>query len=91
MEALRCTWGEAYEVGVDGGLWWFRRKDGIGGIETATSPDGLLAQIVTDHDVLPVRCPPLPYGSLTATGYQPSGPLVDGTAPDPSPTLLRAV
>lgn len=58
VEALRCAWGEAYEVGVDGGQWWFRRKDGMGGTETAASPDGLLAQIVIDYDVLPVRCPP---------------------------------
>src|ERR1700723_908513 len=58
VEALCCTWGEAYEVGVDEGQWWFRRKDGIGGTETATSPDRLLAQMVIDHDCLPVRCAP---------------------------------
>jgi hypothetical protein len=58
VEALCCTWGEGYEIGVDEGQWWFRRKDGIGGTETAASPDCLLAQMVIDYDCLPVRFPP---------------------------------
>lgn len=38
VEALRCTWGEAYDIGAEEGLWWFRRKDGVGGTETAAFP-----------------------------------------------------
>ncbi|MGH3159123.1 MAG: hypothetical protein ACRDNF_21480 [Streptosporangiaceae bacterium] len=76
VEALRCTWGEAYDVGVDGSQWWFRRKDGIGGTETAASPDCLLAQIVIDHGALPVRCPQPARGPLTATGYHQQPPVV---------------
>jgi hypothetical protein len=70
VEALRGTWGAAYEFGVDGGQWWFRRKDGVGGTETAASPDCLLTQIVIDYGSLPVRCPPPAHGPLTAAGYQ---------------------
>jgi hypothetical protein len=84
VEALRCTWGEAYEVGVDEGRWWFRRKDGKGGTETAASPDCLQAQIVIDYSVLPVRCPPPPRGPLTAAGYH-QRPTCSGTPPRPSP------
>ncbi|HLI77928.1 MAG TPA: hypothetical protein VKV02_13360 [Acidobacteriaceae bacterium] len=84
-DALRCTWGEAYEIGVDGGQWWFRRKDGIGGIETAVSPDCLLAQIVIDYDCLPVRCAASGRGAH-GFGIPPSGRPVDGRVPAPSPS-----
>lgn len=88
VEALRCTWGEAYEVGMDGGQWWFRRKDGMGGTETAASPDGLLAQIVIDHDALPVRCPP-PARPTDRYGIPPMASC-GGTSPRPSPPTLRS-
>jgi hypothetical protein len=55
LDALRWHWDEAYDIGVEDGQWWYRRKDGIGGIETAATPDGLRAQIIMDYTVLPVR------------------------------------
>lgn len=83
VEALRCTWGEAYDIGAEEGLWWFRRKDGVGGTETAASPDLLLAQLVIDYGALPVRCPPLAHGPLTTVvahrpGRRPHHPLPAG-------------
>jgi hypothetical protein len=38
LDALRWHWGTAYEIGVDDGQWWYRRRDGKGGRETATPP-----------------------------------------------------
>jgi hypothetical protein len=78
LEALVCMWGEAYIIGCDEGQWWFRRRDGKGGIETAFTPDCLLAQIVTDFTVYPVLCQlppggtgqPLPPGQPASTGHR---------------------
>ncbi|MGH3156268.1 MAG: hypothetical protein ACRDNF_06805 [Streptosporangiaceae bacterium] len=59
LEALRWNWGEAYHIGCDDGQWWFRRKDGKGPTETASTPDDLRAQIVLDYTLRPVhRAPP---------------------------------
>jgi hypothetical protein len=58
LDALVWNWGEAYEIGCEEGQWWFRRKDGKGGTETASGPDELRALIVTDYTIRPVRRPP---------------------------------
>jgi hypothetical protein len=71
LEALRFNWGTAYEIGVDDGQWWYRRRDGLGGRQTATTPEDLRNMIVTDYGAFPVprehhtttaetRCPPHP-------------------------------
>jgi hypothetical protein len=48
-------WGEAYEIAVDAGTWSMRRRDGIGGVVTASSPDELQKLITEDHAFRPVR------------------------------------
>lgn len=56
LEALRWHWGDAYDIGVDDGdRWWFRRRDGRGGKETAGSPDALRRAIIEDYTFCPVR------------------------------------
>jgi hypothetical protein len=55
LEALRWNWGDAYDIGRDGGAWWFRRRDGYGGKETASGPDTLRRAIVDDYTFRPVR------------------------------------
>lgn len=54
LEALQWHWGNAYEIGVDDGQWWYRRRDGKGGTETAGTPDDLRNQIVIDYTCYPV-------------------------------------
>jgi hypothetical protein len=54
LEALMWNWGPAYEIGVDDGEWWYRRRDGKGGRETASNPDDLHTMIITDYSVYPV-------------------------------------
>lgn len=60
LDALRWHWDEAYDIGVEDGQWWYRRKDGIGGRETAATPDELRARIIVDYTVLPVHRGQLP-------------------------------
>ena len=55
LEVLRCTWGEAYEIGCDDGQWWYRRRDGPGGRETAQNADALHKLIIEDYTFMPVR------------------------------------
>jgi hypothetical protein len=57
LEALCWHWGEVYEIGVDDGQWWYRRRDGKGGTETAITPDELRTQIITDYTIMPVPRP----------------------------------
>ena len=54
LDALQWHWGTAYEIGVDDGQWWYRRRDRLGGTETATIPDELRTMIVTDYTIMPV-------------------------------------
>jgi hypothetical protein len=58
LEALRWNWDLAYDIGVDDGQWWYRRRDGLGGTETAATPDLLHTRIVNDYTDLPVPRPP---------------------------------
>jgi hypothetical protein len=55
LEALQWDWGEAYEIGFDDGEWWYRRRDGFGGRESAFTPDALHKLIVEDYTFRPVR------------------------------------
>jgi hypothetical protein len=73
LEALRWNWGVAYEIGVDDSQWWCRRRDGIGGRETAATPDLLHSQIVNDYTDLPVRRQPPPSGGTPASAPTPAG------------------
>jgi hypothetical protein len=60
LEALQWHWGEVYHIGVDDGQWWFRRRDGKGGTETATTPDQLRTQMSIDYFTFPVNRDALP-------------------------------
>lgn len=60
LEALQWHWGEVYDIGCDDGQWWYRRKDGKGGRETATTPDDLRRQIAADYTFMPVLRPDTP-------------------------------
>lgn len=55
LDALRWNWGDAYDIGLDDGVWWFKRRDGIGGIETASGPDALRRAIIDNYILRPVR------------------------------------
>jgi hypothetical protein len=54
LDALQWHWGTAYHIGVDDGEWWYRRRDGKGATETATTPDDLRTMIITDYTAWPV-------------------------------------
>lgn len=54
LGTLLWNWGEAYDIGCDAGQWWYRRKDGKGGRETAASADELYRMIVADYTFMPV-------------------------------------
>jgi hypothetical protein len=54
LEALQWNWGQAYEIGVDDGQWWYKRRDGKGATETASTPNALHTMIVTDYGTWPV-------------------------------------
>ena len=47
-EALRLTWGQAYDIGFAGGTWRARRRDGHGTLMTGTTPDELNRAIRAD-------------------------------------------
>lgn len=53
LEALRWNWGEAYEIGFAGDLWYAVRRDGRGKLEESTV-DGLRDAILADYLALPV-------------------------------------
>lgn len=53
LNHLRWNWGEAYEIGVAGGLWYARRLDGRGKLEEA-GPEALRAAILADYLAVPV-------------------------------------
>lgn len=67
LETLMWTWGEFYDIGVDDGLWWSRRRDGKGGTETASSPEHLRNQLVTDYFALPIRHASPPTSKATTS------------------------
>ena len=54
LDALRWHWGTAYHIGIDDGQWWYLRRDGKGGRETATTPGALRTMIITDYTTWPV-------------------------------------
>lgn len=53
LEHLRWNWGEAYEIGLTGGLWYARRLDGRGKLEE-DGPDSLRKAIMADYQAAPV-------------------------------------
>jgi hypothetical protein len=53
LDVLRWNWGEAYEIGHDT-RWWFRRRDGYGGVETAAGPEVLRSAIIENYTDRPV-------------------------------------
>jgi hypothetical protein len=78
LEALVWNWGAAYEIGVDDGEWWCRRRDGIGGRESASTAEDLRAWIVTDYTIFPV---PREYHTITSD----STPAYQHRSADPMP------
>lgn len=55
LDALRLGWGAAYEIEVADGLWRAWRRDRIGGVIEAGSPEELRQAILDDHETRPVR------------------------------------
>jgi hypothetical protein len=54
LRVLRWHWGDAYLIGVAGGRWRAKRRDGLGGWLDAADPDGLGALISGDYGRKPV-------------------------------------
>ena len=54
LALLRWHWGDAYDISVDGDQWRAVRKDGEGGMITASRPDELRVLIVADYNARPV-------------------------------------
>jgi hypothetical protein len=55
LDALQWNWGDAYTIGRDDGVWWFRRRDGWGGTVRASTPNELREAIITNYVARPVR------------------------------------
>lgn len=68
LAALRLDWGAAYEIGYDGEDYWALRRDGLGGLITDGTPDGLLRQVRENHAVRPVKLPDPEIAAIEA-GY----------------------
>jgi hypothetical protein len=85
LEALCWNWGVAYDIGVDGGQWWYRRRDGLGGTETAITPDDLHIKIANDYTDLPVRRQPPPSDDTSQSHAKgkPTMPAQSDTTPSP--------
>ena len=50
LETLRWHWGDAYEIGLDDEHGWHaKRRDGLGGLLTASGPDELYRVIEADY------------------------------------------
>ena len=63
LEALRFGWGDAYEIGHDDERgYWAARRDRIGGLLTADTPDELRQAITEDYAVKPVPRKPAARG-----------------------------
>jgi hypothetical protein len=60
LDALRWHWGDAYDVGCDDGVWWYRRLDGLDGTRTAIGPDEVRNAIVKDYTDRPLERMPIP-------------------------------
>jgi hypothetical protein len=58
LEELLWSWGEVFEIGVDDGTWWYRRRDGQGTTGQADNPDDLRAQMARDYCLDPAPRPP---------------------------------
>jgi hypothetical protein len=72
LDALRWNWGDAYDIGC-GDRWWFRRRDGLGGEETASGPEALRRAIVDDYTFRPVRRDTVPYAEERRDRYEAKG------------------
>jgi hypothetical protein len=58
LDAVRCTWGDAYRIGYDRQRgYWAARRDGAGGLIAGNSPADLSAAIASDFAM---RAVPLP-------------------------------
>jgi hypothetical protein len=54
LAELRHHWGEAYDLGVQGGTWRAKRRDDKGGWFTAEDPQALIEAIRADYQADPV-------------------------------------
>jgi hypothetical protein len=48
LEALRLAWGDAYDIGSEGGTWTAASRDAEGRTFTGDTPDALNAAIRAD-------------------------------------------
>ena len=64
LEAIRFGWDTAYLIGHDDERgYWAARRDRIGGLLTADTPDELRQAITEDYAVKPVPRRPAPRGA----------------------------
>ena len=54
LEELEFHWGQAYDIGAEGGAYTARRWDGKGAVLADALPEGLRLLIVADYERMPV-------------------------------------
>jgi hypothetical protein len=85
LEAIRFGWDTAYLIGHDERGYWAARRDRIGGLLTAPSPDGLRQAITEDYAVKPVPREPGPRGASgngeSVLGSDPGALLTESAEP----------
>jgi hypothetical protein len=84
LEAIRFGWGDAYLIGHDDDRgYWAARRDRIGSLLTALTPDELRQAITEDYALMPVPREPAtrsgPGGGKPVLGTDP-GALLTGSA-----------
>jgi hypothetical protein len=84
LEAIRFGWGDAYLIGHDDEHgYWAARRDRIGSLLTALTPDELRQAITEDYALMPVPREPAtrsgPGGGKPVLGTDP-GALLTGSA-----------
>jgi hypothetical protein len=84
LEAIRYGWDTAYLIGYDDERgYWAARRDRIGGLLTAPTPDELRQAITEDYALMPVPREPAartgPGGGKPVLGADP-GALLTGSA-----------
>lgn len=50
LDELRHHWGDAYDIGAEGGMCTARRRDGKGATLSDPVPEGLRLRIVADYE-----------------------------------------
>jgi hypothetical protein len=55
LDVLRLSWGDSYQIWYAFGQWQARRRDGLGDLLCAPTPDGLYKLLTEDAVFCPVR------------------------------------